>query len=243
MSNTQVLSATHIGRDVPMAKARLQILKKLMAYIEQPESGCWIWKGWCSRLGYGSVSVKGRAWPVHRLTYTLFKGEIPKGLQACHTCDIPACCNPEHIFLGTAADNARDAQSKGRHFTSSKTHCVRGHPLSGDNLYLAPSGRRQCKTCQLAKCRLDMGWPAELAYTLPKQKLCRKLPGTGIGTGTPIKRGPTNRVKTHCKRGHELAGDNLYVKPNGERQCRTCRRAVVCRIQAERTAHNGNGDA
>lgn len=206
--------------------------------LVDPFIGCWVYQGWRSGLQYGQMGYRGKNWAAHRLSYKLFKGEIPDGLDILHKCDNPPCCNPEHLTPGTPKENAEDSKAKKRHYTSSKTHCVRGHPLSGDNLYQRPGGRRVCKICDLAHNRIAKGWPEDLAYSLPKQRLCRKL---GIGVGAPIKRGTSNKGKTHCIRGHELAGENLYIKPNGERQCRTCRRNVVKRIMAERSAHNGDG--
>lgn len=218
-----------------------QRVQSLKAKCVVTDSNCWEWQGSRNALGYGQATFGGERWMVHRLMYTLLVGPIPDGKQACHSCDHPPCANPAHLWLGTARENALDSKEKCRHFTSSKTHCVRGHPLSGDNLHVSRKGKRTCRICQLAKCRLDAGWPAKLAYTLPKQRLCRKL--VGFGTEAPVKRGPTNKIKTHCKRGHELAGENLYVKPNGERQCRACRHAVIRRIAKERAGLHSNGSA
>lgn len=77
------------------------------------ESGCWIWMS-CSTRGYGVTAVNKRPIRAHRWAWKLFVGEIPDGLFVCHRCDVPTCCNPAHLFLGTALDNNRDSWSKGR---------------------------------------------------------------------------------------------------------------------------------
>lgn len=87
-------------------------------YIPVPESGCWLWDGPTTNLGYGSVKflVHGRRVYVlaHREFYRRFNGEIPEGLLVCHKCDTPTCVNPSHLFLGTNKDNVQDAKRKGR---------------------------------------------------------------------------------------------------------------------------------
>lgn len=81
--------------------------------------GCWVWTGNFSRKNYGfvgnfSLAKKLKIYMAHRLSFFVYKGEIPNGMLVCHKCDNPSCINPEHLFLGTHEDNMRDMDSKGR---------------------------------------------------------------------------------------------------------------------------------
>lgn len=83
-------------------------------------NGCWIYMGACDRRGYGrpgrSMGTTGRTkrYYAHRRSYEIHKGEIPEGMLVLHKCDNPPCCNPEHLYLGRDADNARDRKARGR---------------------------------------------------------------------------------------------------------------------------------
>lgn len=84
-------------------------------HIKVPESGCWIWLGAWSRHDYGIVSLgKNKCKFAHRFSWELSRGPIPDGLLVCHKCDVPACVNPDHLFLGTHRDNQIDCTRKGR---------------------------------------------------------------------------------------------------------------------------------
>jgi hypothetical protein len=79
---------------------------------------CWYWTGIPNPKGYGRISVHGRAGHdafAHRVAWELTYRLVPGGLWVLHHCDTPACVRPEHLFLGTAADNTADMMAKGRH--------------------------------------------------------------------------------------------------------------------------------
>ena len=75
---------------------------------------CWVWQGYLNGWGYGEAQFNKKRWRAHRLAWTLINGEIPDNRMACHKCDRPRCVNPDHIFIGTNADNIKDAFMKHR---------------------------------------------------------------------------------------------------------------------------------
>jgi len=74
---------------------------------------CWNWTGCKDKDGYGKCNLFGE-WRASRVSYIILKGPIQKGMSVLHTCDNKTCVNPDHLFLGTQADNIRDKISKGR---------------------------------------------------------------------------------------------------------------------------------
>ena len=75
---------------------------------------CWLWVGAVTSRGYGWFVAKGRQWTAHRFSWHISRGPIPDGLFVCHHCDTPRCVRPQHLFLGTHADNMADMKAKGR---------------------------------------------------------------------------------------------------------------------------------
>lgn len=106
------------------------------------EDECWEWKGSkTGPKGYGEISMGRKLWRTHRLSYFLTHGEIPEGKMICHSCDNPPCCNPKHLFAGTALDNALDMHSKGRaNPPRGDAHHVRKNPSLAPRMYGASNG-------------------------------------------------------------------------------------------------------
>lgn len=76
--------------------------------------GCWTWRGASAGRGYGSLHHDKQSLRAHRVSWELTHGPISGGLWVLHKCDNPACVRPDHLFLGTAKDNAVDRERKGR---------------------------------------------------------------------------------------------------------------------------------
>lgn len=171
----------------------------------RPDLGpCWLWLGAKTGNGYGLFWDGIRLVAAHRWRYQQVHGPLDKSITLDHLCRARSCVNERHVEpvtnrvnvlrgVGVSAENAR------------KTHCLRGHELTGENVYLR-GNRRHCRQCRLERERNER----------------RAKPGFK----------PHSSQRTHCPKGHRYEGDNLYVAPDGRRSCRACQRAKGARRYA-----------
>jgi hypothetical protein len=107
---------------------------------KDPVTGCIEWTAGRNKAGYGRIN-RGRRGEgtvlAHRLVWELKHGPIPPGMEVCHSCDNPPCCNDVHLYLGTHQENMADRDAKGR-----------GNQVKGED-----SGRSKLTTADVLKIR------------------------------------------------------------------------------------------
>ena len=128
---------------------------RILAYsMPVPHSGCWIWMGSLCEYGYG----KFRGGTAHKASYTLFKCDVPDGLDLDHLCGVRCCVNPDHLEAVTHQVNVGRGETG--IVNRSKTVCPKGHEYSPDNTYIS-KGKRYCRECVRAASRR---WKIKTGY-------------------------------------------------------------------------------
>jgi len=110
------------------------------------DCGCWVWSGASTKFGYGVMGGPNRTvLYAHRVSHEIHKGEIPTGFVVMHKCDNPKCVNPDHLCVGTHAENIKDCIAKGRSSRGEKNGMARITRLQVDEMRKRVlCGERQC---------------------------------------------------------------------------------------------------
>jgi hypothetical protein len=114
-------------------------LERLEQRVSFDDDGCWRWTGHVQTRGYGQMQVNHRMIVVHKLAWTLFRDEVPEGMDVHHRCEEKRCVNPDHLEL------VEHTKHKAAHHR--KTHCKRGHAFTAENSYVSGTGAKRCRTC------------------------------------------------------------------------------------------------
>lgn len=113
---------------------------------------CWDWTAGTRKGGYGRLTYNKTGQAAHRIIYQLFVEEVPPELECDHLCRRPVCVNPVHIEPVTPQINVLRSPITPAAINAAKTHCLRGHPFSGENLRIK-RGYRVCRLCTRMEAR------------------------------------------------------------------------------------------
>lgn len=159
-------------------RLRIHVKTRLMEKIRIPDGGgCWEWIGG-KQNGYGTIHYDGGNEPAHRAMWRVCVSEIPAGMFVCHHCDNRRCVRPDHLFLGTQADNMRDMAEKGRSTHKLSTEDILAIRSMGGSPSAIAAGFG-ISGGQVSRIRLRQSWKhvaqegaIQLKTSKPKPSLC-----------------------------------------------------------------------
>ncbi len=128
-------------------KKTVEIISRFLEKISVDENGCWNWTGGKKGGGYAQFAVDRKPMAGHRFIYGYFYGDLDPRLTIDHLCRNVACVNPAHLEQVTMKENVLRSPTAPPAINKRKTHCIHGHALLGDNLYVDSKGQRKCGQC------------------------------------------------------------------------------------------------
>lgn len=136
MCNKHYLRLKRSGSPLDNDRTHASLSERFFRKVEKTQT-CWIWTGNLRHNGYGCIQGGGKGsatLSAHRLSYEMHKGPIPDGLVVMHSCDNPACVNPDHLTVGTYKQNTADMIAKGRKRTVAPKGTGNGKAKLNDGL-------------------------------------------------------------------------------------------------------------
>lgn len=128
--------------------------ERLLTRIQLNSNGCWDWLGYKNkRIRYGQLTYDKKNHSVHVVSYELFKGKKPVNTHIDHLCRNRSCLNPDHLECVTPRENILRGDGLAS-INSKKTHCLKGHEYSGENLFFYRKNSRGCRQCRILMERI-----------------------------------------------------------------------------------------
>lgn len=218
-----------VAGPVPSHSRRTPLQRLMDRVVKDPESGCWVWTGHTNPDGYGVMGVNHRPDRTHRISWKLHRGPIPAGAVVRHHCDNPPCVNPDHLAIGTQADNIADmvARKRSRGKSEQRGEANSTAVLTEADVLAMRAERRAGASFPAIASRYGVG--DETARYAVQGRTWAHLPGA-VSEPRGFQRQP-NAAKTHCPYGHEYTPENTGSDA-GKRRCKACDRERFHRRKA-----------
>lgn len=120
---------------------------KFLRHIVKQRNGCWSYNMARDKHGYSNCTINRDKYRAHRVCFTLFNGQIKRGKVLDHICRNTYCINPDHLREVSPRTNVLENSEGVAAINLAKTHCYKGHELSGENLRVS-NGKRVCRKCR-----------------------------------------------------------------------------------------------